>query len=119
MSSLYNKDYTKLLQEYSSYSRYLNDLNDLNDLKEMQSYIELMNWADENNIPEEKLPRDIKKLKNLTELDISSNNLTKLPESIGNLTNLTDLNIGSNKLTKLPNWIGNLTAKFHEILNNP
>ena len=73
------------------------------------------------NFPIKQQPtyEDIEKLKNLTKLNISYNNITELPESIGNLTNLTDLNIGSNKLTKLPNWIGNLTAKFHEILNNP
>ena len=60
---------------------------------------ELIEWADENGIPEEDLPRDKKKILDLTELDLSDNQLPLLPESIGNLTNLTQLNLLSTAIS--------------------
>ena len=47
--------------------------------------------------------------KDITELDLSNNNLEHLPESIGNLTNLQILYLLSNELESLPESIGNLT----------
>ena len=102
---------------------------------------ELIAWANKNNIPKYKFPRDkqailalttlylysnqltelpesIGKLTNLTTLYLSSNQLTELPESIGKLTNLTYLNLFSNQLTELPESIGNLTNLSRLVLDS-
>ena len=47
------------------------------------------------------LPPEISELKNLTELDISDNQLTSLPPEISELKNLTELDISDNRLTSL------------------
>ncbi|HEX5731603.1 MAG TPA: COR domain-containing protein [Blastocatellia bacterium] len=47
--------------------------------------------------------------KDLTLLDLSSNQLTSLPPEIAKLTNLTALNLGGNQLTSLPPGITRLT----------
>ena len=46
---------------------------------------------------------------NLTNLKISSNELTEFPKSICKLTNLKELDISWNKITSLPDCINNLT----------
>jgi len=93
----------------------------------------LWKWADENGIPDLEwvennnydeggywrgLPRDKKKLLNLTKLNLSKNKLTKLSKEIGNLTNLTILLLGDNKLTELPKEIANLTNLANLSLSN-
>ncbi|MFA5074908.1 MAG: leucine-rich repeat domain-containing protein [Candidatus Babeliales bacterium] len=55
------------------------------------------------------LPDELCNLTNLTKLDLHVNKLTSLPPEIRNLTNLTSLNLYSNKLTSLPSEIRNLT----------
>jgi len=69
---------------------------------------DFIQWADIESISEEKIPRNIYKLKKLTYLDISNNHLTTLPESIGYLINLTHLDIYNNQLDILPESIGKL-----------
>ncbi|KAH7847740.1 hypothetical protein Vadar_029737 [Vaccinium darrowii] len=58
------------------------------------------------------IPRDIGRLKNLVELNLSNNNLAgSIPKSIGNLTALTQLSLSSNGLTGcIPPEISNLTS---------
>ena len=46
--------------------------------------------------------------KDITELDLSNNQLTHLPKEIGQLSQLNTLSLGSNKLTYLPVEIGQL-----------
>ena len=81
---------------------------------------ELIAWADENDIPDYYFddeseswygfPRDKQQILAMTELALSSNELTELPESIGKLTNLTMLCVSCNGLLfSLPESIGNLT----------
>ena len=55
------------------------------------------------------IPRSIKFLTKLIELDLSHNQLTSLPPEIGSLTNLKTLFLYQNQLTTLPPEIGNLT----------
>jgi len=69
----------------------------------------LWEWADENDVHKDKLPRDKEKLLNLTELDLYDNQLTELPKEIVNLTNLTKLDLSYNNLQELPETIRYLT----------
>ncbi len=45
----------------------------------------------------------------MTELHLSSNQLTTLPDSLGQLTQLTNLDLSNNQLTALPTSLGQLT----------
>jgi small GTP-binding protein len=56
----------------------------------------------------EPLPPEIGELKNLTELNLSRNQLETLPPEIGELKNLTELNLTGNQLETLPPEIGEL-----------
>lgn len=69
----------------------------------------LWEWADDNDISDEVLPRDRDSLVNLTMLHPDGNQLTEVPKEIGNLVNLTGLYLGDNQLTEVPKEIGNLT----------
>lgn len=92
---------------------------------------ELIAWADENEIMEERLPRNKNEILKMTELNLAfakkiksseffdhltnfekfnlkRTQLTKLPTCIGNLTNLISLNVSCNQLTELPESISNL-----------
>ncbi len=93
----------------------------------------LWDWADENEVSEDILPRnkqnlidltelflknylflkslpkEIGKLINLTKLSLNNNNLSFLPKEIWELTNLTWLDLGNNELSELPKEIGQLT----------
>ena len=55
------------------------------------------------------LPGEIGNLSNLTELNLSDNQLKALPGEIGNLSNLRWIYLSNNKLTALPGEIGNLS----------
>ena len=55
------------------------------------------------------LPAEIWNLTNLTNLDLSYNQITGLPAEIWNLTNLTTLDLSDNQITGLPAEIWNLT----------
>tara|TARA_B100000959_G_C14959635_1_gene615229 strand:+ start:1915 stop:2319 length:405 start_codon:yes stop_codon:yes gene_type:complete len=90
---------------------------------EFDSIDEICNLTDlteidltKNNLTE--LPDCIGDLTNLTCLDLTSNNLTELPESIGNLINLEEFGFPWNQITTLPESIGNLislrTVGFNE-----
>lgn len=58
------------------------------------------------------------KLTNVTELDLSCNQLKKLPDNIGSLSSLRWLDLHSNKLESLPDSIGNLVRLTHLNLCN-
>lgn len=55
------------------------------------------------------IPAEIGNLTNLTELFLTSNELTSVPSEIGNLVNLTWLFLPDNQLTDLPPEIGDLS----------
>lgn len=69
---------------------------------------ELLVWADEQNIPQEKLSRKKEILFKTRDLDLSDCQLTELHNSVGNLPNLIYLDLTENRLTTLPKSIGNL-----------
>lgn len=60
--------------------------------------LKIIAWADKNNIPQDRLPRDTEELYNLDALYLNGLGLAHLPDSIGNLTNLRELNIHDNPL---------------------
>ncbi|MDI7238051.1 leucine-rich repeat domain-containing protein, partial [Leptospira santarosai] len=61
-----------------------------------------------SNDPLWTLPKEIGKLQNLRDLDLSSNQLMTLPKEIGKLQNLQKLNLTRNRLANLPEEIGKL-----------
>jgi len=78
--------------------------------RENDSWIDkLIKWADENNISQDRFPRDKEKLYSLTKLTLVDNNLNDLPKEIGNLINLKELYLGENNISVLPEEIGNLS----------
>lgn len=77
--------------------------------KSRSELLKIIAWADKNNIPQYRLPRDTEELCNLDALYLNDLKLTYLPDSIGNLSQLTELYVGDNQLTHLPDSIGNLT----------
>lgn len=82
--------------------------------------LKIIAWADKNNIPQDRLPRDTEELCNLGSLYLNDLNLTHLPDSIGNLSQLTGLQVSGNQLTHLPDWIGKLTnLRELRITDNP
>jgi Leucine-rich repeat (LRR) protein len=54
------------------------------------------------------LPSQIGKLKNLTVLNASNNQMTGVPAEIGQLSNLETLDLSNNQITGLPNELANL-----------
>jgi Leucine-rich repeat (LRR) protein len=62
------------------------------------------------------VPDALDNLKNLTQLGLGSNQLTTVPDALGNLKSLTVLNLGSNQLTTVPDALGNL-KQFHGAWN--
>lgn len=63
-------------------------------------------------------PSSLFKLTNVTELDLSCNQLKKLPDNIGSFSSLTWLDLHSNKLESVPHSIGNLVRLTHLNLCN-
>ena len=59
-------------------------------------------WADNNNISNEKIPRNRNDLLNLTNLDLSNLELTELPSEFSMLKHLRSLNLNNNDLRFLP-----------------
>ncbi len=74
-----------------------------------QNLIDLTELFLENNSFLKALPKEIGKLINLTKLSLNNNNLSLLPKEIWELTNLTWLDLGNNELSELPKEIGQLT----------
>ena len=80
--------------------------------------IQLLRWADKNNIPELQyykngdywagLSRDKKILIKVIELDLILNNLQDIPKEIGNLVSLKELKLYRNQLRDIPEEISNL-----------
>ena len=66
--------------------------------EEKKGFDELIKWAEDNNIGEERIPRDTEELAGLTRLDLSFRRLQSLPDSIGELTQLTELDLRGNEL---------------------
>ncbi|MBP9616470.1 DUF1566 domain-containing protein [Aliarcobacter cryaerophilus] len=68
----------------------------------------LWKWANENNIPDHKIPRNKDKLLSLRFLDFNRQQISEIPSEVGNLSNLKEINFGHNYLTKLPKEIAQL-----------
>jgi Leucine-rich repeat (LRR) protein len=84
----------------------------------------LWDWADENNISSEDLPRDRNELLWLEDLnlgadDIECDYLNEIPEELGILTNLTSLSfcVDGDKCKELPESIGRLTNLTELLIN--
>jgi len=56
--------------------------------------------------------QEIGRLKRLTELDVSENQLTRLPLELGALSSITDLHLSYNHLELLPDSIGQLIFSY-------
>lgn len=108
-----NKNLTVINQSTEVALSRANTLMDMTDKilaeKSTEDWMEMLwKWAEDNHISNENLPRDKEGLVNLTDLNLSHNQLTELPKEIVNLVNLTKLNFGFSPLTKLPKGITNL-----------
>ena len=64
------------------------------------------------------LPDNIGQLRNLTRLDLRTNQLITLPDSIGQLQNLTRLDLQANQLITLPDSISQLQKLVYLDFNN-
>jgi hypothetical protein len=106
------------------------ELNSICETSEMVGIKSLWDWADENDIPESCIPRNLTKLYDLewlslfdANLNFFDNPISILPEEISLLKNLKALELGSAvnqeyqicRLTELPKSIGNLSelASLH------
>ena len=69
---------------------------------------ELIDWADEYEVPEYIFPRDKKNLLIIDDLQLWEYQFTRIPESIGKLGHLTKLSLNFNQLSTLPESIGKL-----------
>ena len=70
------------------------------------------------NLGLSELPSEISNLKNLTYLNLSSNNLTQLPSSISNLGSLETLFLNNNQFTKVPDSIIELPRLHNLYIHN-
>ncbi|WP_448518790.1 T9SS type B sorting domain-containing protein [Rhodoflexus sp.] len=66
-----------------------------------------------------KLPADINKLIELTELDLSDNSITgEIPASLASLTKIKSINLSKNKITKIPSFAANSSLQTLNVANN-
>lgn len=100
-------DYRQVVDELESRLTKIIDEHKWEQLE--RELLKIIAWADKNNIPQDRLPRDTEELCNLDALYLNGLKLTHLPDSIGKLSQLTELYVYNNQLTHLPDWIGNLT----------
>lgn len=100
-------DYRQVVDELESRLTKIIDEHKWEQLE--RELLKIIAWADKNNIPQDKLPRDTEELCNLDALYLNGLGLIDLPDSIGNLSQLKELYVYSNQLTHLPDWIGNLS----------
>jgi Leucine-rich repeat (LRR) protein len=99
----------KLLAKNSQLSTYI----------DKEWMVRLWEWADENDISEDRIPRVLEKLMQLTWLDLSENQFTTLPKEIGQLTQLTELYLFKNPnlllSTEQKEWISKLIENGCEV----
>lgn len=100
-------DYRQVVDELESRLTKIIDEHKWEQLE--RELLKIIAWADKNNIPQDRLPRDTEELCNLDTLYLDNWELTHLPDSIGKLSQLTTLDVSFNQLTHLPDSIGNLT----------
>lgn len=68
----------------------------------------IIDWAKRNNIPEERLPRNIIDLSKIKELNLSNLKLRDFPNDLGKLEQLTHLHLGKNFVIHYPESLKNL-----------
>lgn len=100
-------DYRQVVDELESRLTKIIDEHKWEQLE--RELLKIIAWADKNNIPQDRLPRDTEELCNLDALYLNGLKLTHLPDSIGKLSQLTILSVSLNQLTHLPDSIGNLS----------
>lgn len=100
-------DYRQVVDELESRLTKIIDEHKWEQLE--RELLKIIAWADKNNIPQDRLPRDTEELCNLDALYLNGLKLTHLPDWIGKLSQLTELRVSDNQLTHLPDSIGNLT----------
>lgn len=66
----------------------------------------------------EKIPEELKELKDLQRLYLNDNQLNEIPKELGELTNLRRLDLQNNQLTQIPKELGNLRSLQVLLLNN-
>lgn len=114
-------DYRQVVDELESRLTKIIDEHKWEQLE--RELLKIIAWADKNNIPQDRLPRDTEELCNLDALYLNDLKLTHLPDSIGKLSQLTELDVDRNQLTHLPDSIGELTnlkkLGFLSITDNP
>jgi len=105
--------YNKILNNLDSYEAYKEEIDMKNGLNNV------IKWADNNNIPESIVPRDLYKLQKVETLVLDKLNIKELPNDIEKLINLTELSIKDCDLRTLPSSICKLTKlKYLNLMYN-
>ncbi|MEI7632369.1 MAG: hypothetical protein WCJ60_03530 [bacterium] len=88
---------------------------------EMGKMTKVTNFKIDHNILEGSLIGEIRQMSQLTNLDVSYNNMTGMPAEIGQLSKLVTLNYSYNKIDGLPNELANLKNNLKEfnLTGNP
>lgn len=100
-------DYRQVVDELESRLTKIIDEHKWEQLE--RELLKIIAWADKNNIPQYKFPRDTEELCNLDALYLNGLGLIDLPDSIGNLTNLRELRITDNPIIELPEYLYQLS----------